>query len=105
MTLREFLESVQCRENDEIWYYFDYKYMQEWFKGRPEIITSLNWRKFGINKDGSDSTLWIGSKGAHTNCHQDSYGYNVIAQIHGRFVSKYRIFYYFYMLLYSCIIL
>ncbi|XP_076480177.1 HSPB1 associated protein 1 isoform X4 [Bombus vancouverensis nearcticus] len=38
---------------------------------------------FDIDKTGDDSTLWIGSKGAHTNCHQDSYGCNLVAQIHG----------------------
>ncbi|XP_014479730.1 PREDICTED: HSPB1-associated protein 1 isoform X2 [Dinoponera quadriceps] len=81
--LTEFAENKEESE-DEMWYYFDYKYMQEWFNDKPEILASLNWRKFGIDKDGSDSTLWIGSKGAHTNCHQDSYGYNLVAQIHGR---------------------
>lgn len=84
MTLQEFADTT--KESSETWYYFDYKYMQEWFNNKPEIVGSLNWRKFGIDKDGCDSTIWIGSKGAHTNCHQDSYGYNLVAQIHGRFV-------------------
>ncbi|XP_032680494.1 HSPB1-associated protein 1 [Odontomachus brunneus] len=83
MTLQEFAENIK-ELKDKRWYYFDYKYMHEWFDDKSEILTSLSWCKFGIDKDGSDSTLWIGSKGAHTNCHQDSYGYNLVAQIHGR---------------------
>lgn len=61
--------------------------MHEWFKNKSELINSVNWKRFGFDKNGSDSTIWIGSKGAHTNCHQDSYGCNLIAQIHGRLVA------------------
>ncbi|XP_017879809.1 HSPB1-associated protein 1 isoform X2 [Ceratina calcarata] len=84
MTLSEFIQHTDLHKDDKKWYYFDYKYMHEWFKTKPEIINSLNWKIFGIDKSGDDSTLWIGSKGAHTNCHQDSYGCNLVAQIHGR---------------------
>lgn len=86
MTLLDFIQNMNSHEDNKEWYYFDYKYMQEWFKDKPEIINSINWERFNIDKTGNDSTLWIGSKGAHTNCHQDSYGCNLIAQIHGRFV-------------------
>ncbi|XP_076638580.1 HSPB1 associated protein 1 isoform X1 [Colletes latitarsis] len=84
MTLSEFIQNVGLNENDKKWYYFDYKYMHEWFKDKPEIMSSVSWKRFGFDKTGSESTLWIGNKGAHTNCHQDSYGCNLIAQIHGR---------------------
>lgn len=84
MTLSEFIQHVDLHKDDKKWYYFDYKYMKQWFKSKPEIINSLNWKIFGIDKSGDDSTIWIGSKGAHTNCHQDSYGCNLVAQIHGR---------------------
>ncbi|XP_053985356.1 HSPB1-associated protein 1 isoform X1 [Hylaeus volcanicus] len=84
MTLSDFIRNVDLNENDKKWYYFDYKYMHEWFKDNPEVIDSLSWKRFGFDKSGSESTLWIGNKGAHTNCHQDSYGCNLVAQIHGR---------------------
>ncbi|XP_076283025.1 HSPB1 associated protein 1 isoform X2 [Lasioglossum baleicum] len=85
MTLSQFIKHIEFVDDDyEEWYYFDYKYMNEWFKDKPEILESVMWNRFGFEKTGSDSTLWIGSKGAHTNCHQDSYGCNLIAQIHGR---------------------
>nr|XP_033338329.1 HSPB1-associated protein 1 isoform X1 [Megalopta genalis] len=84
MTLSEFVKSIEFKEDEKKWYYFDYKYMNEWFMDNPEIIESVNWKRFGFKKTGNDTTLWIGSKGAHTNCHQDSYGCNLVAQIHGR---------------------
>ncbi|XP_034935822.1 HSPB1-associated protein 1 homolog isoform X2 [Chelonus insularis] len=85
MTMMEFLDIVQNNNiNNEKWYYFDYKYMHEWFKLKPEILKAVDWKPFGFDKSGEDSTLWIGSKGAHTNCHQDSYGCNLIAQLHGK---------------------
>lgn len=86
ITLSYFIQNMNLHEDHGQWYYFDYKYMQEWFKDKPEIINSVNWKRFDIDKTGDDSTLWIGSKGAHTNCHQDSYGCNLVAQIHGRSV-------------------
>ncbi|KZC06525.1 PREDICTED: HSPB1-associated protein 1 [Dufourea novaeangliae] len=84
MTLSELLKNIDHDQQIKKWYYFDYKHMQEWFQDKPQIIDSVNWKRFGFEKTGSDSTLWIGSKGAHTNCHQDSYGCNLVAQIHGR---------------------
>ena len=84
MTLLEFIQKVNTNDSDKSWYYFDYKYMHEWFNDKPEVMESVNWERFGFDKTGSDSTIWIGSKGAHTNCHQDSYGCNLVAQIHGR---------------------
>ena len=87
MTLSELLqttESATCYK----WYYFDYKYLHQLFNDRTEILKSIDWQRFGFDKTGNDSTIWIGSKGAHTNCHQDSYGCNLISQIHGRFVHR-----------------
>lgn len=84
MTFSEFVEKTNSNNEKNRWYYFDYKYMHEWMKEKPDLLTSLNWYRFGIEKDGHDSTLWIGNKGAHTNCHFDSYGCNLVAQVHGR---------------------
>ncbi|XP_048510898.1 HSPB1-associated protein 1 homolog isoform X2 [Athalia rosae] len=84
MTMKEFLKKVGSPEQNEKSYYFDYKYMHEWLVDNPEILSSIDWQRFGFDKQGADSTMWIGSQGAHTNCHQDSYGCNLVAQIHGR---------------------
>ncbi|XP_072746912.1 HSPB1-associated protein 1 [Anoplolepis gracilipes] len=89
LTLQEFSIATgdMTKEGYDKWLYCDYKHMKE-FNDKPEIIESFNWLKFGIDKEfgtnGLHSTIWIGSKGAHTDCHWDTYGYNLVAQIHGR---------------------
>ncbi|XP_046587468.1 HSPB1-associated protein 1 homolog isoform X1 [Neodiprion lecontei] len=84
MTMRNFLQNVGTLVESNEWQYFDYKYMHEWFSHHPEILSSFDWKRFGFDQRGEDSTLWIGSQGAHTNCHQDTYGCNLVAQVHGR---------------------
>ncbi|XP_013139235.1 PREDICTED: HSPB1-associated protein 1 [Papilio polytes] len=83
--LMTFHEFVGKAEESEEWMYFDYKYLQQWFNGHNELIKEVSWKKFGHpDKNASHSTLWIGSKGAHTPAHQDTYGYNIITQLYGK---------------------
>lgn len=43
------------------------------------------WSDFGFpGRNGRESTLWIGSLGAHTPCHLDTYGCNLVFQVQGR---------------------
>jgi len=64
------------------WAYFDYKYMATEIE--PAYLTAFSWAKFGYpDRAGSDSTLWVGTEGAHTPCHQDTYGENLVAQLVG----------------------
>ncbi|KAK3876164.1 hypothetical protein Pcinc_019013 [Petrolisthes cinctipes] len=45
----------------------------------------INWGAYGFPERGiDDSTLWIGTLGANTPCHIDTYGCNLVAQIMGR---------------------
>ncbi|GFO21821.1 hspb1-associated protein 1 [Plakobranchus ocellatus] len=65
--------------------YIDYKYMKDMFQDSPAIFSHVEWSAFGLPEfDGSDSTIWIGSEGANTPCHQDTYGFNLVSQIYGR---------------------
>ncbi|XP_046570365.1 HSPB1-associated protein 1 homolog isoform X2 [Haliotis rubra] len=65
--------------------YVDYKYMSDMFEDCSDLLKSVDWSVFGLSgRDGKDSTIWIGSEGASTPCHYDTYGYNLVAQIHGR---------------------
>lgn len=49
-------------------------------------VQDVDWSVLGLNgRDGKDSTLWIGSAGTYTPCHQDTYGFNLVAQISGRY--------------------
>merc|ERR1719369_2575991 len=67
---------------EKSWAYFDYKYMCTEIE--PEFLPVFSWQKFGFpDKSGFDSTLWVGTEGAHTNCHQDTYGENLVGQVVG----------------------
>ncbi|XP_064013285.1 HSPB1-associated protein 1 isoform X4 [Pogoniulus pusillus] len=45
----------------------------------------IRWSDFGFpGRSGKESTLWIGSEGANTPCHLDSYGCNLVLQVQGR---------------------
>lgn len=70
---------------DHFWCYADYKYMKDLFQNQPDVYKDVPWESLGLKDlNGEQSTVWIGSIGAHTVCHQDSYGFNIVAQIQGR---------------------
>ena len=68
----------------QYWVYADYKYMSELCSEVPELTCAIDWSVFGFTgRDGTQSTLWVGSQGANTPCHYDTYGCNLIAQLSG----------------------
>lgn len=80
MSFDDFLKYF--RNSEDNWAYFDYKYMHEWFD--DDIDELFDWKMLGIEgKSCRDTTLWIGSSGAHTPCHYDAYSFNLVAQIYG----------------------
>uniref|UniRef100_A0A8C5QM78 HSPB1 associated protein 1 n=1 Tax=Leptobrachium leishanense TaxID=445787 RepID=A0A8C5QM78_9ANUR len=69
----------------DYWAYADYKYLAQVFGDRPQILKDVVWADFGFpGRDGMKSTLWVGSSGANTPCHIDSYGCNLVLQVEGR---------------------
>uniref|UniRef100_A0A1B6LVY8 JmjC domain-containing protein n=1 Tax=Graphocephala atropunctata TaxID=36148 RepID=A0A1B6LVY8_9HEMI len=81
-TLKEVLNEGDTRDS---WMYFDYKHMKYHFENKPDLLETMSWADFGFpDKNGNDSTIWIGTKGAYTPCHMDSYGCNIVAQVYGR---------------------
>ncbi|KAI8517853.1 HSPB1-associated protein 1 [Branchiostoma belcheri] len=67
------------------WAYLDYKYMAELFSDQPDILEAVRWADFGFpGRSGVESTIWVGSAGAHTPCHYDTYGCNLVLQVYGR---------------------
>lgn len=81
MTFRKFTESALS--SDEAMY-FDYKYLHEWFSEDDELCKEIHWERFGFPLKGPrDTTLWVGSDGAHTPAHQDTYGVNIVLQVLG----------------------
>ncbi|XP_074949138.1 HSPB1-associated protein 1 isoform X1 [Phalacrocorax aristotelis] len=74
-----------CYEYSKYWAYADYKYIATTFEEKPEIFQDIRWSDFGFpGRSGKESTLWIGSEGANTPCHLDSYGCNLVLQVQGR---------------------
>ncbi|XP_075750049.1 HSPB1 associated protein 1 isoform X2 [Rhipicephalus microplus] len=59
--------------------------MHDVFRDLPSVLESVDWSLFGFpGRKGVDSTLWLGSEGSDTPCHQDTYGYNLVAQLIGK---------------------
>ncbi|MCI4378356.1 hypothetical protein PGIGA_G00214880 [Pangasianodon gigas] len=69
----------------EYWAYADYKYIALLFQDKTTMFKDVLWSDFGYpGRDGRESTLWVGTNGANTPCHLDSYGCNLVFQIQGR---------------------
>ncbi|XP_028991592.1 HSPB1-associated protein 1 homolog isoform X1 [Betta splendens] len=69
----------------DYWAYADYKYIARLFHDQPFMFEDVKWSDFGFEgRDGKESTLWIGTEGANTPCHMDSYGCNLVLQVQGR---------------------
>lgn len=63
--------------------YYGYKYMKDIFE--TEVLRMTDWKAFGYpDRNGAESTFWLGTAGAHTPCHYDTYGCNLVAQLSGR---------------------
>ncbi|XP_010878040.2 HSPB1-associated protein 1 homolog isoform X2 [Esox lucius] len=69
----------------QFWAYADYKYIALLLQDKPSMFEDIVWSQFGFpGRNGRDSTLWIGTDGASTPCHLDTYGYNLVLQVQGR---------------------
>ncbi|XP_057553758.1 HSPB1-associated protein 1 isoform X3 [Hippopotamus amphibius kiboko] len=72
-------------DRSKFWAYADYKYFISLFEDKTDIFQDVIWSDFGFpGRNGQESTLWIGSMGAHTPCHLDTYGCNLVFQVQGR---------------------
>ncbi|KAK2905785.1 HSPB1-associated protein 1 homolog isoform X2 [Channa argus] len=69
----------------DYWAYADYKYIAVLFQDQPSMFEDVRWCEFGFEgRNGRESTLWIGTEGANTPCHLDTYGCNLVLQVQGR---------------------
>ncbi|KAM9486048.1 HSPB1-associated protein 1 homolog [Clarias gariepinus] len=69
----------------DYWAYADYKYIDLLFQDKATMLKDVVWSDFGYpGRDGRESTLWVGTNGANTPCHLDTYGCNLVFQIQGR---------------------
>lgn len=75
--------TTQLPDLENHWGYVSYKRAHELFVDHPEVVKNFDWSLLGLAGAGSDTNFWYGSKGCRTQCHYDSYGTNVVVQLHG----------------------
>lgn len=68
----------------DFWAYADYMYASTVLEDAPHLLEDLAWPQLAPSLDAAQCALWIGSPGAYTPCHYDTYGFNIVAQIRGR---------------------
>lgn len=72
------------------WVYSSYNHLNVILKEDHLLLKAIDWSLLGLSRtdceqfDSRRSTIWIGTEGACTPCHFDTYGYNVVVQIKGR---------------------
>ncbi|XP_017873189.1 PREDICTED: HSPB1-associated protein 1 [Drosophila arizonae] len=49
----------------------------------PSCLSGIDFKCFGFAEHQNDYSLWLGSKGANTPCHYDTYGVNIVVQAYG----------------------
>ncbi|XP_019731075.1 HSPB1-associated protein 1 homolog [Hippocampus comes] len=82
---REDVGSFYDYPRSQFWAYADYKYIARMFAHQPDMFEDVKWDAFGFEgRNGKESTLWMGTEGANTPCHLDSYGCNLVLQVQGR---------------------
>lgn len=82
MTLSEFLEMSNDDVPQESWSAYSYKNINECPINCRE---GVNFSVLGFENI-EDISFWLGSKGAHTSCHYDTYGCNIVVQVYGKYV-------------------
>ncbi|CAF0759195.1 unnamed protein product [Didymodactylos carnosus] len=70
--------------NKDYFAYADYMHFRELFADDDSFLKLIDWSQIGLRRNSIDSTLWIGSQGAYTPCHFDTYGINFVLQVFGR---------------------
>lgn len=79
-TFSQFLENSKC--DNSRWFSHSYKDISSW----PDTLKeSISFEKLGFAKSITEDILfWLGSTGANTPCHYDTYGFNIVVQVYGR---------------------
>lgn len=80
LTIAEFLERTSQNKSTDRWYSHSYRDISSW----PEHLRkSISFEALGFDNT-EDILFWLGSKGANTPCHYDTYGFNIVVQVYGR---------------------
>lgn len=80
LTFSGFLNSTDDKQPADRWYSHSYRDIDSW----PEHLRkSIKFDALGFDHV-DDILFWLGSKGANTPCHYDTYGFNIVVQVFGR---------------------
>lgn len=80
MSFTDFYQKSTENQCSDKWLSHSYKDIKSW----PEIVRkSINFNKLGFDNT-EDILFWLGSKGANTPCHYDTYGFNIVVQVFGK---------------------
>lgn len=80
LTFSEFAKQSKGNTLTDRWLSHSYRDIVSW----PESLSkSISFAKLGF-EDTEDILFWLGSKGANTPCHYDTYGFNIVVQVFGR---------------------
>lgn len=79
MSFAEFYEKVQSGQFTDRWASHSYKDINSW---PAELRDGINFNQLGFD-DAKDILFWLGSRGANTPCHYDTYGFNIVVQVFG----------------------
>lgn len=82
-TFSDFLEKTKSNQIQDQWHSHSYKDIRSSW---PATLTdSISFKKLGFcNEITEDILFWLGSTGANTPCHYDTYGFNIVVQVFGR---------------------
>lgn len=77
----EFLKKITTNEQE--WFSYGYKNLHD----LPlKCSEGVDFGPLGFGEL-QDISFWLGSAGAHTSCHYDTYGCNIVVQVYGRYVE------------------
>ncbi|XP_030369393.1 HSPB1-associated protein 1 [Scaptodrosophila lebanonensis] len=78
MTTKNFLQHHHMTQ--PYWTAYHYKRAEELPAACKE---GIDFGCFGFEEHGNDYTFWLGSQGANTPCHYDTFGVNIVVQVYG----------------------
>lgn len=79
MSFGEFFERTKSDHFENRWASHSYKDIDTW---PVELRDSIDFTQLGFD-DAQDILFWLGTRGANTPCHYDTYGFNIVVQIFG----------------------
>lgn len=81
LSMQQFLREYGVLEEDHThWAAYQYKRAHEM---PASCLRGIDFSCFGFPEHGNDFSLWLGSEQANTPCHYDTFGVNIVVQVHG----------------------